>query len=122
MAKKKKQHEEHKRMTMLNREHEALSASGMESHSAERVGGAGTHGDARAGDEGVDDPETMRGGERTNENMARKRTNDERFDDASDFGGQGAQRGHDMEKAEGTGYRGRERSNTDDNSEANPLS
>lgn len=136
----------------------------------ERVRGAGSHGDAHAGDEGVDDPAMARShrddmsttpqqgdklgnmeageseqGERTNENMAMrggersseresqrdlsqrgrrtgKRANDERYDDASGFSGQGAQRENDMENAEGTGYRGRERSNTDDNSSENPLS
>jgi hypothetical protein len=132
----------------------------------ERVRGAGSHGDARAGDEGVDDPAMSRShrddmstmpnhgdklgrtnddvsehGERTNENMATRsredsaqremsqrgqrtgqRANDERFDDASGFSGQGAQRENDMENAEGTGYRGRERSNTDDSSAGNPLS
>ncbi|HET9441422.1 MAG TPA: hypothetical protein VFO52_14695 [Longimicrobiales bacterium] len=132
-----------------DRSKKSSSTSGMEGDRAERIRTAGTHGDARAGDEGVDDP-AMSGtqrddmsstpphgdrpaGEGTNEKMSARqrgessqheksqrsgrtgqRANDERFDDASGFGGQGAQRENAMENAEGTGYRGRENSNSDD--------
>ena len=81
------------------------------------------HGDNKAGDEGVDDPaftETQREKSQRS-HRTEKRANDERFDDASDFGGQGAQRGHDMDEAEGTGYRGRDKSDTEDSAPENPL-
>lgn len=134
-----------------DRSQQSKPASGMEADRAERIRTPGTHGDTRAGDEGVDDTAMSRtqrddmsgtprhgdrlAGEQTNENMSTRqrnestqreksqrsgrtgqRANDERFDDASGFSGQGAQRENPMENAEGTGYRGRERSSSDESS------
>ena len=48
------------RMTTQDGGNESVeSVSGMEADRAERTSGAGTHGDAHAGDEGVDDPAMM---------------------------------------------------------------
>jgi hypothetical protein len=117
------------------------SVSGMENDRAERTMSAGSHGDAQAGDEGLDDPAIsrahrddmsasgMHGDKLTDSQRAmsqrsrrtNQRANDERFDNADDFSGQGAQRGNDVEDAEGTGYTGPERANTDDSDSNNPL-
>jgi hypothetical protein len=110
----------------------------------ERVQNADAHGDMLAGDEGLDAAamprsqrddmsatpmhgdelnEDVTAGNRMQSQRSRRtnaRANDERYDSAAAFSGQGAQKEGNMEEAEGTGYR--ERSNTDNSSEENPLS
>lgn len=129
------------------------SMNGMETDRAERTMSAGSHGDAQAGDEGVDDPAMSRahrddmsttrmhgdklgvgnresmsaseGGQREESqrsNRTEKRANDEKFDNAEDFTGRGAQKEGSGDSAEGTGYTKDRTSNTDDNSAGNPLS
>ena len=136
------------------------SVPGMEADRAERTSSAGAHGDARAGDEGVDDAAMSRvrrddmsatpmHGDRLAGDMSEdmnedisagnrmsasqrdqsqrstrteERANDEEFDNAQDFTGEGGQKeGSHRSGQEGTGYT-RERSNTDDSSPGNPLS
>lgn len=97
--------------------------NGMEADRAERTRGAGSHGDAQAGDEGVDDPamgavhrddmtETPMQGDSLDRSQrmqsqrserTMERSNDERWDDASDFSGRGDQK-EGSSDAEGTGY------------------
>lgn len=87
----------------------------------ERVQGDGSHGDMRAGDEGLDDAMS-----RTHRDdmsatpMHGDQIGEGRTDDASEFSGQGAQKEGDMEEAEGTGYTND--SNTSRNRRENPLS
>ena len=112
-------------MTSQDEGVESLSqTSGMEADRAERTSGAGSHGDAHAGDEGVDDPsmgavhrddmtETPMHGDRLAEGSQRmqsqrsdrtmERSNDERWDEASEFSGRGDQK-EGSSDAEGTGY------------------
>jgi hypothetical protein len=142
------------------------STRGMENDRAERTMSAGTHGDAQAGDEGLDDPamsrahrddmsatrmhgdklgagqstdalssldseEAMSANDRSAQsgqqeksqrsNRTGKRANDERYDNAEGFSGQGGQRENSDRNAEGTGYTGDDDSNTDDSSAGNPL-
>jgi hypothetical protein len=105
-----------------------LSENGMEAGRAERTPSEGTQGDQRSGDEGVDDPALSRmhrddmsttpaqgdgldsgqsSGQRDESQRSQRtqqRANDERFDDASGFSGQGGQKEGEFEEAEGTGY------------------
>ena len=122
-----------------------------ENERMDRVKGAGSHGDMRAGDEGLDDSAIsrthrddmsatpMHGDElvegRTDQSEAPSsdnrmesqrsrrtgaRANDERFDNADGFSGQGAQMEGTAEEAEGTGYT--DDANTSRNRRENPLS
>ena len=129
--------------------------TGMEADRAERTPGAGVHGDRTAGDEGIDDAMSrtqrddmsatpMQGDELSADSPDRssgeqgsqreqsqrsqrtnKRANDERFDNAKGFSGQGEQK-EGSEHAEGTGYTEDQNtesdSNTDESSRGNPLS
>jgi hypothetical protein len=123
----------------------------LENERLDRVQSTDSHGDMRAGDEGVDDPamsrshrddmsatpmhgdelregrtdmnEDMSAGNRMESQRSRRtgaRANDERFDNAAGFSGQGAQKEGAMEEAEGTGYT--DDSNTSRNRRENPLS
>ena len=123
----------------------------IENERMDRVQSTGSHGDMRAGDEGVDDPAMSRShrddmsatpmhgdklgegrtdrnedqgsGNRMESQRSRRtgaRANDERYDNAADFGGQGAQRGNSMENAEGTGYT--DDATTSNDESENPLS
>jgi hypothetical protein len=116
----------------------------QDSDRMERVQNADAHGDMSAGDEGLDAAamprshrddmsatpmhgdelnEDVTAGNRMQSQRSRRtnaRANDERYDSAAGFSGQGAQKEGNMEEAEGTGYR--EASNTDNSSEENPLS
>jgi hypothetical protein len=117
------------RSDRMNEESESLgSVNGMEAGRAERTRSAGAHGDAQAGDEGVDDPsmsrthrddmsttpahgDRLKSSEKSSQRDASQRSrrtegraNDERFDNATDFGGQGGQKEGPSEEAEGTGY------------------
>ena len=106
---------------------------GMEADRAERTRGAGVHGDGTAGDEGIDDAmsrtsrddmsATPMQGDELNESASdqssgtsgsqrqksqrsqrtNQRANDERFDNATEFSGQGDQK-EGSDRAEGTGY------------------
>jgi hypothetical protein len=124
----------------------------MENERMDRVQSPGSHGDMRAGDEGVDDPAMSRshrddmsatpmhgdrlgegrtdmnedqGSSNRMESQRSRRTggraNDEQFDNAAGFSGQGAQKEGAMEEAEGTGYTD-DASNTSRNRRENPLS
>lgn len=114
-------------MNAESRNESLESENGMESDRAERTQGAGSHGDAQSGDEGVDDPAMSRahrddmsatplqGDELKNQRMqsqrserTQQRANDERFDNAEEFSGQGGQKEGADSKAEGTGYTGSE--------------
>ena len=101
--------------------------SGMEADRAERTRGTGVHGDGTAGDEGIDEPmsrtqrddmsATPNQGDELKEDRSsssqsqksqrsertNKRANDERFDEATEFSGQGNQK-EGSDSAEGTGY------------------
>jgi hypothetical protein len=116
----------------------------QDSDRMKRVQNADAHGDMLAGDEGLDAAamprsqrddmsatpmhgdelnEDVTAGNRMQSQRSRRtnaRANDERYDSAAGFSGQGAQKEGNMEEAEGTGYR--EPSNTDNTSEENPLS
>ena len=129
--------------------------TGMEADRAERTPGAGVHGDRTAGDEGIDDAMSrtqrddmsatpMHGDELSGSSPERsssesgtqqeqsqrsqrtnKRANDEEFDNAREFSGQGEQK-EGSEHAEGTGYthdqsKKPKESNTDESSRGNPL-
>ena len=87
----------------------------------ERVQGAGSHGDMRAGDEGLDDAMSQNHRDDMSATpMHGDQMGEGRTDDASDFHGQGAQKEGAMEDAEGTGYT--DDSNTSRNRRENPLS
>ncbi|HEY0304122.1 MAG TPA: hypothetical protein VGC44_04075 [Longimicrobiales bacterium] len=107
---------------------------GMQEDRIERVNAHGANGDTRSGDEGLDDPAISRThrddmsatpmqGDRLTEDMeldenmsngnrqesqrshrTNQRANDERYDSAAGFSGQGAQMEGSAEEAEGTGY------------------
>jgi hypothetical protein len=118
------QNNENRRGMNADSRNESLqSENGMESDRAERTMSAGSHGDAQAGDEGLDDPAMsrahrddmsatpMQGDELESQRMqsqrserTQQRANDERFDNAEDFSGQGGQKEGADRNAEGTGY------------------
>jgi hypothetical protein len=115
-------------MSADSRNESLESENGMESDRAERTMTAGARGDAQAGDEGLDDPAMsrshrddmsatpMQGDKLESQRMqsqrserTQQRANDERFDNAEEFSGQGGQKEGSDRNAEGTGYTSDER-------------
>ena len=94
----------------------------MENDRMDRVQGAGSHGDMRAGDEGLDDSAMSRThrDDMSATPMHGDSLGEGRTDDASGFSGQGGQKEGAVEEAEGTGYT--DNSNTSRNRPENPLS